>query len=153
MSAVGASSGSSHSESTIDKVQTVACCPSNAVIGHPSDQGLIDAALKNQILKEASDGVVYEGGYNRRLLAEASLKRAGDVVLAAAFVYIEFASRPDTLVAGIESQHDLTESNEVPPACLFGFRTQDHSSAASSFGTSMWIKARATRYADPASAN
>src|SRR5262245_60307712 len=111
MSAVGASGRPSYSESTIDEVQTIPDCASNAVVGHPSDQGLIDATLINEILDEASDGVIRECSHNRRLQTEASLQRAGHVVFAAAFVYIEFASRPDSLVAGIESQHDFTESN------------------------------------------
>src|SRR5262245_55826711 len=127
MSAVGASGRSSHSKSTIDKVQTIACCASNTVVGQPSDQGLIDATLIDQILNEASDGVVHECSHNRRLQTEASLQRPGHVVFTAAFVYIEFASRPDTLVCRIESQHDFTERNEVPPASFLWFRTQGHS--------------------------
>src|SRR5262249_48632264 len=153
MSAVGASGRPSHSESTIDKVQAVARCASNTVVGQPSDQGLIGATLINQILNETSDGVIHECSHNRRLQTEASLQRAGHVVFTAAFVYIEFASRPDALVARIESQHDFTESNEVPTASFFWFRTQDHNSVASNFGTSTWITARAARYADPASTN
>src|SRR5262249_30360450 len=60
MSAVGTSGRPSHSESTIDKVQTVACCPSNTVVGEPADQRLINASLINQVLNEASDGVINE---------------------------------------------------------------------------------------------
>src|SRR5262247_1188403 len=119
MSAVGASSRAPYSESTIDKVQTVSDCASNTVVGHPSDQGLIDAALINQILDEASNGVIRECSHNRRLQTKASLQRPGHVVFAAAFIDIEIASRPDSLVAGIESHHDFTESNEVPPASFF----------------------------------
>src|SRR5262245_17817977 len=153
MSAVGASYRPAYSESTIDKVQTVSDCASHTVVGHPSDQGLIDATLINEILDEPSDGVIRECSHNRRLQTKASLQRPGHVVFTAAFVDIEIASRPDSLVAGIESQHDFTESNEVPPAPFFWFRAQDHSSAAFSFGTSTWMTPRAARYANPASTN
>src|SRR5262245_6551858 len=153
MSAVGASNRAAYSESTIDKVQTVSDCASNTVVGHPSDQRLIDATLINQILDQASDGVIGECGHNCRLQTETSFQRPGHVVFAAALIDIEIASRPDSLVAGIESQHDFTESNEVPPASFFWSRAQDHSSAASRFGTSTWMTARAARYADPASTN
>src|SRR5215831_2024954 len=153
MSAVGASNRPPYSESTIDKIQTVSDCASHTVVGHPSDQGLIDATLINKILDEPSDGVIRECSHNRRLQTEAPLQRPGHVVFATALIDIEIASRPDSLVAGIESQHDFTESNEVPPASFFWFRAQDHSSAASRFGTGKWMTARAARYADPASTN
>src|SRR5215510_6510158 len=153
MSAVGASNRAPYSESTIDKIQTVSDGASNTVVGHPSDQGLIDATLINEILDEASDSVIRERSHDRRLQTEASLERPGHVVFAASFINIEIASRPDSLVARIESQHDFTESNDVAPASFLRFRAQDHSWVASSFGTRTWIRARAARYADPASTN
>ena len=46
---------------------------------------LIDAALIDQVLHKATDGVVSERRNNRRIEAEASFLSAGDVVFAAAF--------------------------------------------------------------------
>src|SRR5215831_19670703 len=110
MSAVGASNRPPYSESTIDKIQTVSDCASHTVVGHPSDQGLIDATLINEILDEASDSVIRERSHDRRLQTEASLQRPGHVVFAAAFINIEIASCPDSLVACFEKEQAFTES-------------------------------------------
>jgi hypothetical protein len=87
---------------------------------------LINAALIDEILEEAADGIIGEGGYDGGVESEATLESAGDVIFAAAFADLEGARGGDALFAGVEANHDFAEAHEVPAALLFRFDLQGH---------------------------
>ena len=111
-------------EAAFGEVEPVAHLAPDAVVRKPAEVRLLDAALVDQILDQAADGVVGERGHDRRAQAEAALERAGDVVLAAALADVEAPGRRDAAVAGVEAQHDLAQRDEVPAALVS--RAQDH---------------------------
>src|SRR5262249_8104542 len=80
---VRAAEGAAHAEAALGEVQPVAGDAADAVEGHPDDVRGVDASGQHQILDESADGVVDEGGDDRRRQAEATAKASRDVVLSA----------------------------------------------------------------------
>src|SRR5476651_833080 len=71
-------------EAALDEVETIANPAPGAVVRQPRDVALVDSALKNQVLEQATDRVVGKRGHDRRPQPEAAAEPPGDVVLAAA---------------------------------------------------------------------
>ena len=103
-------------EAALREVEAVANGAPDAVVLHEADVALVDAALVEQVLEQAADRVVDEGGDDRRALAEAAREAAGDVVLAAAFPDPEAARGVDPRVARVETQHHLAQAHGVEAA-------------------------------------
>ena len=53
-------SGGAHAEAALGEVQAVADGAADAVVRHPADERLVDAALADQILHQPADGIVGE---------------------------------------------------------------------------------------------
>jgi hypothetical protein len=123
---VGAECGSDP-ETAFCKVETVAGSSPDAIVRHPADQRLIDAALKDEILEQAPDWIVGESGDHSGFEAEAAFQSAGDVVFASAFAYFEGSGGGNAPVTGIEAQHDFPEAYQIPSAIFFIFDLQWHS--------------------------
>src|SRR6185437_8515889 len=119
MAAIAASEGRAHTEAALGEVEAIAHRAADAVILCPFQVGEIDTALQHQILDQPPDGVVGQCRDDRSLKAETAAESARDVVLAAALPDLELARGGHTNVAGIESQHDLAEADEVPFALCF----------------------------------
>ena len=98
------------------KLRPLRAVAADAVVGHPAQVALVDAAAQDELLDETADGVVGERADERRAQAEAAPQAARHVVLAAALPDLEGARGRDPALAGIEAQHDLAEGHEVPAA-------------------------------------
>ena len=116
MAAIGTTESRPDSETTFGEVQAVADATSDSVVRNPPDEGLINTALIDQILRKTADGIISEGGDDRGFQAEAALEAARDIVFATAFVNVESAGGPNTFFAGIQTQHDFAEAHEIPAA-------------------------------------
>src|SRR5260221_8292026 len=116
MSAIGATQSGADAKPSLGKVQSVADGASHAVEGNPAHIFLTYAALKHQVFDEASDGIVREGSYDCCVHSEAASQAPGDVVLTSTFPRTERAGGGNALIAGIEPQHDFTETYQVPGA-------------------------------------
>src|SRR5262249_44840866 len=119
VSAVGAADAGTDAEPALDEVQAVARFAADAVVLHPADVRLVDAALKDQILDAAPDRVVGECRNERGVESEAALETAGNVIFAAAFPGAERPRGMNARVSGIEAQHHFSERHEIPAASLF----------------------------------
>ena len=120
--AIGTADTGADAESALDEVQPVAALAADAVVFHPADVRLVDAALVNQVLHEPANRVVGQRRHQRGVETEAALQAARDVVFAAAFPHAELARRVDAPFAGIEPQHDVAERDEIPTAfCLLRY--------------------------------
>jgi hypothetical protein len=69
--------------------------------------------LEHEVFEEAADGVVGERGDDGGAEVEAAAEATGDVVFAATLPDAELAGVGDALVAGVETQHDFAEGDEV----------------------------------------
>jgi hypothetical protein len=78
-----------------------------------ADHRGVDPALEDQVLDEASDRVVRQGGDHAGAQSEAAAQTAYDVVLAAALPHLEAAGGADAALTGVEAQHDLAEGDHV----------------------------------------
>jgi hypothetical protein len=116
ISPVGAADGSAHAEAAFSEVEPVADASPDAVVRHPEDVRLVDAALVEEVLDQTTDWVVDERGDDRRVEPEAAAQPARDVVLAPALPDAEAAGRGDSTVARVEPEHHLAEGNQVPAA-------------------------------------
>ncbi len=129
MSAIVGAEGGAHAETAFSEIKAVAGGAADAIVLDPADERWVDAALIHEILKQAADGIIGEGGDHGGVQAEAALQAARDVVFAAAFADIERPRCGDALFAGIEAHHDFTEADEVPAALLFRFDVQRHAAS------------------------
>src|SRR5262245_31069121 len=121
VAAVRASDRRARAETPLGEVQPVARGPSYAARFHRLHVRLIDAALIDQVLKQAAHRVVGERGHDRRLHSEAALYPPGDVVFAPAFPGMKSPRRVNSPVARVEPQHHFTERDQVPSALIFRF--------------------------------
>ena len=128
----------------------------DAIVFNPANVRLIYIALVNQVLHQPPNRIVSERGHDGSVHAKAPPQTSGDVVFAAAFPNAKAARRGYTAFARIEAQHHLTQAHQVPATILFRFDRQRvrhaagisvalFSGAGSSFGTSNWMMASATR--------
>ena len=113
---IGAAHGTTHPEAPLGEVETVAYLPPDAVVGHPGQMCPLDAALIDQILDQAADGVVGERRHQCRPQPEAPLQAAGHVVLAASLPHRKRPRRRDPPLPRVESQHHLAQRDEIPAA-------------------------------------
>ena len=116
VAAVGTAGGSAHAKAALSKVEAVAHGAADAIVRDPADERGIDAALEDEVLDEAADGVVGERGGDGGAQAEAAAQAAGYVVFAAALPNLELARGVDAHVAGIEAKHDFAQAEAVPAA-------------------------------------
>src|ERR1700733_12518367 len=79
---------------------------------------LIDTALHHQVFEQPPDRVVCQRSDDCSLQAEASPQSASNVILAAPLPYIELARCSHTQVAGIEPQHYLAKTDQIPLALV-----------------------------------
>ncbi len=114
VAAIGAARGGAQAESALSEVEAVAHGAADAVEGSPFEQGSVDAALENEVLDEAADGVVCQRRGDGGAQAEAAAQAAGYVVLAAAFPHGEVPRGVDAALAGIEAEHDFAEAESSP---------------------------------------
>lgn len=134
VAAVGDAEGGADAEAAFGEVQAVACGAADAVEGAPEDELGADASLEDAIFEETADFVVHEGGADGGAESEAPAEAAGDVVFAAAFPDAEPAGGADPALAGVESEHDFAEGDEVVGALSGRFEVQDaHRSCVGSF--------------------
>jgi hypothetical protein len=92
----------------------------------PADEGLIHAALVDEILEQATDWIIGEGSDNRRIQPKAALQATGHVVLSAAFADLEGAGRRDSSIAWIEAQHDFAQADQIPFAVVLCSNCECH---------------------------
>ena len=108
----------SDSESALGEVEAIARLAPNAVEGCPSNEGSVHAPLQNKVFDEPPDLVIGKASNNGRPLVETPAQPADDVVLAAPFPNPKGTSRSDPSLAGIETQHHLTECHRVVAAVV-----------------------------------
>src|SRR5579864_1207459 len=118
MPSIRASDGASYSEAALGEVQSVARRPTNSVVRDPVDPARIYAALEDEVFDQSADLVVGERGDDCGAVAEAAPQATGDVVFSAAFPCLERARRADAPVARVESEHHLTQRDDVVPALV-----------------------------------
>jgi len=134
VAAVGDAQGGADAEAAFGEVEAVACGAADAVEGAPEDELGADASLEDAIFEEAADFVVHEGGADGGAESEAPAEAAGHVVFTAAFPDAEPAGGADPAFAGVESEHDFPEGDEVVGALCGRFEVQDaHRSCDASF--------------------
>ena len=126
MPSIGAADAGANAEAALYEVEPVAGGTADAVEFHPAHVRLIDSTLIDQVLHKPSHGIVRERGDDRGLEPEAALQPAGNVVFAAAFPHAERSRRVHARFAGIETQHDLAERDQVPAASGFFRNRQRH---------------------------
>ena len=119
MAAVRAAQGCAHTEPALDKVEAVADGATDAIIRNPT-YNLVYAALIHQIFDKTADRIIRERSNVRSFEVEATLQAARNVIFAAALEDFEMTRSRDTMVAGIETQHDFAEAEFIPSA--FGLR-------------------------------
>ena len=85
---------------------------------------LIDSALINQILDQATDRILRECGYDRGVHPETTPQSARDVVFAAPFPDLKSARCVNATVAGIEPEHHFAETHKIPSANTLRFDTR-----------------------------
>src|SRR5262245_12443527 len=119
--AVGAAQRRSHAKTTFSKVQTVADRPSNAVVLHPANVGLLNAPLVNQILNQAAHWIVSKCCYNSSFQAKAALQPSSHVVLSPTFPTLKSSRGCNPSIPRIEPQHHLSQADQVPSAVGFRF--------------------------------
>ncbi len=126
VAAVGAANGGAHAVAALSKVEAVAHGAAHAVVRNPSDERSIDAALQNEVLDQAADGIVGERSGDGGAQAETAAQAAGHVVFAAALPNLEMARGVDAAFAGIEAKHDFAQAQAVPAAIGIGNREWIH---------------------------
>src|SRR5258707_1276114 len=126
MPAVVASKCWAHAEATLRKIEAIARRPPHATGFHPADQRLVHAALIDQVLEQFPHRIIRECGNNRGVQAETTLQPACDVVLSAAFANFKGSRRSDAAVAGVEPDHDLAKTDQIPTAFFFRLDRQRH---------------------------
>ena len=89
VAAVGAAQRGAHAEAALGEVEAIADGAADAVVLHPLQMRLVDAALVDEVFDEAANGVVGERGDDGGAQAKAALEAAGDVVFAAALPGLE----------------------------------------------------------------
>src|SRR5262245_43825227 len=119
VAAIGATDTGPNAETALDEVEAVAGLAADAVVLHPADVRLIDAALGDQSLHEPDHRVVGERRAQGGVHAEAALQAARDIVFAAALPYAKLASGVNTPFPGVQTQHHFAERNEIPAAATF----------------------------------
>src|SRR4029077_8923502 len=82
MSPIRAPDRAAKSKSALREVQSVTHSPPDTVIGHPSDQRLVHAPLKHQVLHQPPDRIVGQRGDDGSAEPEASLQTTGDIIFA-----------------------------------------------------------------------
>ena len=82
-----------HAEAALGKIEAVADGVADAVVLNPPHQRLINAALINQILKQAANWISGKGSDYRGIHAEAALQSACHVVFAAALTHFKRSCR------------------------------------------------------------
>ena len=115
---IGHAERTADAEPALGEVQAIARRVPDAVVGRPTDEPSIDAALQDEVLDQAPDVVVAEGRGDRGAQAEAAVQASGDVVLAAALPHTKRARGVDPLLARVEAQHDLTQGHDVEGAVI-----------------------------------
>ena len=86
----------------------------------PANERGVDAALEDEVLDEATDGVIGERGGDGGAQAKAAAQAAGHVVFAATFPCLKLARGVNTHVAGIEAKHDFAQAEAVPATAGIG---------------------------------
>src|SRR5262249_33899157 len=102
----------------------VADSAANSIICYPFNVGLIDSALVDKVLNKPADRVVGQRCYDRRIKAKASLQAAGDVILTAALPCLKGPRGRYSALARIEPEHDLAETQKIPPGIFLWFHDQ-----------------------------
>ena len=72
VAAVGAADRAAHAEAALGEVEAVARGPADAVVGHPAQVALVDAAAQDELLDQAADRVVGERADQRRCAGRSS---------------------------------------------------------------------------------
>src|SRR4029077_15820350 len=116
MSTIGTAQGSTHAKTPLGKIQPVAYTSSDAAEGHPSDIFLTHTSLQHEIFDETSHSVLSERCNDSRVHAEAASETTRHVVFASALPYAKETRCGDALIAGIESQHAFSQTDQVPDA-------------------------------------
>ena len=126
VAAIGAAKSGADAEASLSKVEAVADGAADAIVRDPADQGLIDAALIDEVLRETADGIIGEHGDDGSIETKTAFEAASDIIFAATFINIKAARGPDPFFAGVEAEHDFAETDEVPGATGFGFDLELH---------------------------
>ena len=62
MPAIGATERRANAEAAFGEIQSVANRAAHAVVWHPANIFLADAALQHEVFDQAADGIIGEGG-------------------------------------------------------------------------------------------
>lgn len=113
VAAIDAAFGTTDSEAALGEVDGIADAFAHAIVGHPFDEAGIDTALEDEVLDEAANFVIGEGGEDAGAMREATAQAADHIVFAPAFPGGELAGGADSALAGIKAEHDFAESEDV----------------------------------------
>ena len=127
VSPIGAAQGRTNSESSLGEIQSITDGAANAIVIDPANEALVDAALIDEILKQAADGIIGNGGDNRGVEAETAFEAARDVVFSSTLGDFEGAGGPNAAVAGIKPKHYFAEAYQIPTAGFLRLYGQRHS--------------------------
>src|SRR5215510_16542564 len=93
--------------------------PHHTIKLNPLDIQLAHASLINQVLDQPAHRIISQRGGNRSVQSKAAFQGSSDVVFAATFPNPEFPRVSNPGFAGIKTEHNLSQSNQVPPALRF----------------------------------
>src|SRR6185369_1824683 len=105
--------------------ETDARVAAEAVELAPDDLRSVDAALHHEVFDQPAEIVDRQRGHGRGAFSPAFAHGGRDVVLAAAFPYLEAACVAHAAEAGVETQHYFAEGGAVPARFGSGLDLED----------------------------
>src|SRR5450830_1660245 len=116
MAAIRDAHSAADTEPALGEVQSVAYGAADPVVRNPPDELGVEAAGEDQVLDESADLVVGKRRDDRAPQPECTPQPAGNVVLTTALAGSERPGSANPPLAGVETEHDLTERHDVIPA-------------------------------------
>ena len=120
VASIGHAFRTTNAKPAFSEIQSVTHRASDAVIIAPLNVVHIHATLHDEILYQTPHFIVCKCCDHTGLETKTSAQAARHIVFAAAFPYIELASRAYPTVAGIEAQHNFPQRNHIVPTLIGG---------------------------------
>ena len=118
VASVGTTDRTADAETAFREIESVSDRAPDSVIGNPLDERGIHAALHDEILDKTPDRIVRKRRNHTRTLAETSAETARHIIFAAAFPCGKRPCGMDSSRTGIESEHYLSERENVVLALI-----------------------------------
>src|ERR1700721_1226407 len=118
MATIGTAKSGANPKASFGKVQPIAGCTAYTVILRPHQMRLIHTTLQHEIFEQPPDRIVSKRGHDSGLQSKASSQATSDVVFSAALPHVELTRCSNSNIAGVEPQHYLTETHQIPLALI-----------------------------------